>query len=42
MTIGARQNFQFFRQKSRLLGNNKGLTEFRYWILHNLISTTNL
>ena len=42
MTVGAYQSFRFFRQKSWLLGNNKGLTEFTYRILHNLISTTNL
>ena len=34
MVVGARQSFQFFRQKSWFLG--------RHRILHNLISTTKL
>ena len=38
MVVGARQNFQFFIQKSWFLGNNRGLPLFRYRILyHNLL-----
>ena len=42
MVVGARQSFQFFRQKTWLLGNNRGQPKLRYRILHNLISTTKL
>ena len=42
MVVGARQSFQFFRQKTWFLGNNRGLSKLRYQILHNLISTTKL
>ena len=42
MVAGARQSFQFFRQKTWLLGNNRGYPSFRYQILHKLISTTKL
>ena len=42
MVVGARQSFQFFRQKIWFLGNYRGLPLFRYWILHNLILTTKL
>ena len=42
MVVGARQSFQFFRKKTCFFGNNRGLAYFRYQILHNLISTTNL
>ena len=42
MVVGARQSFQFFRQKTWFLRNNRGLPKFRYRILHNLISTTKL
>ena len=41
MVVGARQIFKFFRQKTRFLGNKRGLPYLRYQILHNLISTTN-
>ena len=40
MVVGARQSFQFFRQKTWFLGNNRTLPYFRYQILHNLIGTT--
>ena len=42
MVVGARQSFQFFRQKTWFLGNNRGLPQFRYRILHKMISTTKL
>ena len=42
MVVGARQSFQFFRQKTWFLGNNRDLPYFRYRILHNLISATKL
>ena len=42
MVVEARQSFQFFRQKIWFLGNNRSVLKFRYWILHNLISTTKL
>ena len=42
MVVGAHQSFQFFRQKTRFLGNNRGLPSFRRRILQNLISTTKL
>ena len=42
MVVGARQSFQIFRQKTWFLGINRGLTSFRYRILHNLISNTKL
>ena len=42
MIVGARQSFQFFRQKAWFLGNNRGLPQFWYQILHNLISNTKL
>ena len=42
MVVGARQSFQFFGQKTWFLRNNRGLPEFRYRILHNLISTAKL
>ena len=38
MIVGARQSFQFFRQITWFLGNNRALSRFRYRILHNLIS----
>ena len=40
MVVGARQSFQFFRQITWFLGNNRALSKFRYQILHNLISIT--
>ena len=42
MVVGARQSFQFFRQKTWFLENNRGLPQFRYWILHDLIGTNKL
>ena len=42
MVVGACQSFPFFRQKTWFFGNNRGLPEFRYQILHKLISTTKL
>ena len=42
MVVEARLSFQFFRQKTWFLGNNRGLSKFWYQILHNLISTTKL
>ena len=42
MVVGARQSFQFFRQKAWFHGNNSPLPKFRYRILHNLISITEL
>ena len=42
MVVRARQSFQFFKQKTWFLGNNRDLPKFRYRILRNLISTTKL
>ena len=42
MVVGARQSFQFFRQKTWFLGSNRGLPYFKYQILHDLIRTTKL
>ena len=42
MVVGARQNFQFFRQNTWFLENNRALSQFLYWILHYLISITKL
>ena len=42
MVVGACQSFHFFRQKTWFLGNNTGLPQFRYRILHNLAITTKL
>ena len=42
MVVGARQNFQFFRQITWFFGNNRALSKFKYWILHYLTSTTKL
>ena len=36
MVVEVRQNFQFFRQITWFLGNNKGLSKFKYWTLHYL------
>ena len=36
--VGARQNFQCFREIAWFLGNNRALSEFRY---HYIISITN-
>ena len=38
MVVGARQSFQFLRQITWFLGNNRTLSKFRYRILHNLIN----
>ena len=38
MAYGARQNFQFFRQKIWFRENNRTLSKFLYGILHYLIS----
>ena len=40
MVVAARQRFQFFRQITWYLGNNRALSKFRYQILYNLISIT--
>ena len=40
MVVGARQSFQFFRQKTWFLENNRGRPYLKYRTLHNLISTT--
>ena len=37
MAAGAGQNFQFFRQLTWFLGNNRPLFEFRYRIFRYLI-----
>ena len=37
MGVGARQSFQFFRQTTWLLKNNRALSKFRYRILHYLL-----
>ena len=42
VAVGARQSFQFFRKIASFIGNNKALSKFRYRILHNLISISNL
>ena len=38
MVAGGRQSFQFFRQTTWFLENNRALSEFRYQILHYVIS----
>ena len=38
LVVGARQSFQFFRQIPWFLGNNRALSQFKYWILHCFIS----
>ena len=42
MVVEARQSFQFFRQNTWVLKNNKALSKFLYGILHYLISITRL
>ena len=42
MVVATRQSFQFFRKIAWFLGKNRALSEFRYWILCNLISITKL
>ena len=38
MVVGARQSFQFFRQKTWFLENNRALSKFLYGVSHYLIS----
>ena len=38
MVVGARQSFQFFRQKTWFLENNRASSKLLYGISHNLIS----
>ena len=38
MVFGACQSFQFFRQITEFLGNNRSLSKFKNWILHHVIS----
>ena len=39
MVVGARQSFQFFRQKNlKFLENNRALSKFLYGVSHYLIS----
>ena len=38
MVAGARQSFQFFRQTTWFLENNRALSKILYGILHYLIS----
>ena len=40
IVVGARQIFQFFRQKAWFLENNRALSKFLYEILNYLISIT--
>ena len=40
--VGGRQSFQFFRQNTWLLGNNRVLSKYLYEILHYLICITKL
>ena len=42
MVVGARQNFQFFRQNARFHKNIRALPIFLHGILHYLISITKL
>ena len=42
MAVGPRQSFQFSRQITKFLGNNRALSKFRFWILRNLISIIKL
>ena len=37
MVVGARQSFQFFRQNTWFLKNNRALSKFLYGILYYLI-----
>ena len=38
IVVGARQNSQFFRQKTWFLENNRALSKFLYGVLHYLTS----
>ena len=40
MVVGTFKSFQFFSQIACLIGNNRGLSKFRYQILRYLISIT--
>ena len=40
MVVGARQSFQFFRQNTWFLENNRALPKFLYGILHYIIIIT--
>ena len=42
MVVGARQNFQFSRQITWFLGNDRALSKFKLRILHYLISVIKL
>ena len=42
LVVGARQSFQFLRQNTSFLENNRALSEFLYGILHYLISIIKL
>ena len=42
MIVGGRQSFQFFRQITWFLENNRALSKFKYWILHDFISVAKL
>ena len=42
MVVGARKSFQFFRQITWFLGNNRALSKFKNLILHYLISIIKL
>ena len=42
MVAGTRQSFQFFRQNTWFLENNRALSKFLYGILHYLISVSKL
>ena len=38
MVVGARESFQFFRQKTWFLENNRALSKFLYEVWHYLIN----
>ena len=38
MVVGARQSFQFFRQKTWFLENNRALSKFLYGVSHYLVN----
>ena len=42
MVVGARQTFQFLRQNTRFIENNRALSKLLYGILHYIISITKL
>ena len=41
MVVEARQNFQFFKQITWYLGNNRAMSKFKCRILHYLMSILN-